>query len=100
MLAKPLLSEILDNDAVTRGLADPEARILVEWLVDRTEQLAESTRDEAAAQRQLNVLCQRARAFRHFVDLWCYQCQRGAAGQFAAAERFGWPLPCATVDPC
>ena len=73
MLARPLLSQVLHNEAVTRGLGDPEARILVEWLVDRAEQLAESLLDEAAAQRRLNVLCRRARAFRHFVELWCYQ---------------------------
>jgi hypothetical protein len=100
MLARPLLSQVLDNEAVTRGLGDPEARILVEWLVERAERLAESTMDEAAARRRLGVLCQRARAIRHFVELWCHQRQRGAAGQLAAAERFTWPLPGASVDPC
>src|SRR5206468_447579 len=32
MLTKPFLKEVLDNDALTRGLGDPEARVLVEWL--------------------------------------------------------------------
>ena len=35
MLAKPLINIILSNDALTRGLADPEARMLVEWVVDQ-----------------------------------------------------------------
>ena len=43
MLAKRLLSHILDNEALTRGLGDPEARLLVEWLVEQAERLAQSS---------------------------------------------------------
>jgi hypothetical protein len=100
MHAKPLLSQILDNDAVTRGLGDPEARILVEWLVDRTEQLAEVACSEHAAHAEVQRLCRRARAIGRFVDLWCLQHEWGAAGQLAAAERFTWPLPASALDPC
>lgn len=100
MLAKTLLSQVLDNDAVTRGLADPEARMLIEWLVERAEHLAESAKDEAVARRELNALCRRARSFRCFVELWCHLRQRGGAVQLAAAERFRWPLPPANIDPC
>ena len=39
MRTKALLSQILDDDALTRGLCDPEARVLVEWLVDEVERL-------------------------------------------------------------
>jgi hypothetical protein len=35
-----------------------------------------------------------------FVVLWCYTNERGAAIQLAAAERFRWPLPCRSIDPC
>jgi hypothetical protein len=100
VLARPLLSQILDNDTITRGLADPEARILVEWLVERAEGIAAATADDAAARRQLTVLCRRARAVGRFVELWCHRGQRGAAGQLAAAERFNWPLPTTAADPC
>ena len=100
MLAKPLLSQILDDDAVTRRLADPEARILVEWLVDRVEELADSAAAEEAARAQVGKLCRRARAIASFVHLWCHQEERGAAGQLAVAERFHWPLPTQAVDPC
>ncbi len=83
------------NDAVTRGLADPEARILVEWLVEQAESLAEQD-----VEARVQKLCRRCRAIGRFVGLWCYQRERGAAVQLAAAERFGWPFPEAATDPC
>ncbi|MBV9124983.1 MAG: hypothetical protein JO112_16640, partial [Planctomycetes bacterium] len=39
-LSKPFWSPILQDDALTRGLGDPEARVLVEWLVEQVERLA------------------------------------------------------------
>lgn len=100
MLAKPLLSDILDNDALTRGLADPEARILVEWLVEQAEQLDESGSSEESLASEVKSLCFRARAIVRFVVLWCHQNQRAAATQLAATERFPWPLPATAIDPC
>jgi hypothetical protein len=100
MLAKPLLSQILDDDALTRGLRDPEARILVEWLVERTEKLAEFVECETTARLEVRRLCRRARAIGRFVGLWCWHRERGAASQLAAAERFTWPLPTTAEDPC
>ena len=41
MLTKPLLSHILDNDLLTRGLGDPEARMLVEWSTTESFKTAE-----------------------------------------------------------
>ena len=99
MLAKPLLSHILENDALTRGLGDPEARILVEWLVDRAEQLAAEA-PAPSAWKTVQQLCLRGRAIGRFVTLWCHHRSRGAAGQLAAVERFTWPLPATAEDPC
>jgi hypothetical protein len=98
MLARPLLSRILRNESMTRGLGDPEARVLVEWLVDRAEALADTA--VGPVEPRLETLCRRGRAIGRFVLLWCYYQQRGAALQLAAAERFGWPFPEAAVDPC
>ena len=100
MQAKPLLCQILDNDAVTRGLGDPEARVLIEWLVDRAERLAVNAPSQDSAAAEVTRLCRRARAIGRFVDLWCLRRQRGAASQLAAAERFTWPLPSTAEDPC
>ena len=81
LLSKPALRPILENDALTRGLADPEARILVEWLVDQAEQLADRTPSEEIIQARVQVLCRKGRAIGRFVGLWCHTQSRGAAGQ-------------------
>jgi len=100
MLVKRLLNPILKNEALTRGLADPEARILVEWLVDQAERMATGATSENAAFSEINRLCRRARAIGRFVLLWCHQNERGAAVQLAGSERFTWPLPTQIIDPC
>ena len=100
MLTKPFLSQVLANDALTRGLGDPEARVLVEWVVEQVEQRVGGAETETLAQAEVQRLCRRARAIGRFVGLWCHVRSRGAAGQLAAAERFTWPLPEASTDPC
>jgi hypothetical protein len=99
MQFRPLLRPILDDEGLTRHLGDEEARVLVEWLVERAERAGE-TADEATAFAAVGRLCRRAKAIGLFVALWCYRDDRGAAGQLAVAERFTWPLPQADVDPC
>ena len=99
MLSKPLLSPILDDETLTRGLGDPEARILVEWLVEQAERSARAAPVERA-RAEVGRLCRRARSIGRFVHLWCQAGERGAACQLAAVERFTWPLPCTTLDPC
>lgn len=96
MVAEAYLSHILDNDALTRNLGDPEARILVEWLVDQTERLAYA----GSTAERMHRLYRRARGISRFVGLWCHDRAAGAAGQLAVAERFNWPLPQPGVDPC
>jgi hypothetical protein len=100
MRVKALLAHIFENDALTRGLGDPEARMLVEWLVEQAERQAEVAADKSAGLGEVRRLCRRARAIGRFVCLWCYGRERGAAVQLAAAERFTWPLPTAPADPC
>jgi hypothetical protein len=99
MQANPLLNHILDDDALTRQLGDEEARVLVEWLVDQAERLADS-HNNIEAEREVRRLCRRGRAIGRFVNLWCLQRLRGAAGQLAVAERFCWPLPDCELDAC
>ncbi len=99
MVANPLLHQILSDELLTRGLGDAEARVLVEWLVEQAEELMELESGEKA-QRSVGWLCRRGRALAHFVRLWCLDREWGAAGQFAAAERFAWSLPAAAADAC
>jgi len=95
----PLLRHVLRDEALTRGLGDIEARMLVEWVADWTELLAEAARTEEDAWSCVRRLCRRGRAISRFVRLWNDPASRGAAAQLAAAERFGWPLPTDSMDP-
>lgn len=95
----PLLKHVLRDEALTRGLSDIEAKMLVEWVTDWTELLADAARTEADAWSCVKRLCRRGRAIGRFVQLWNEPAGRGAAVQLAAAERFGWPLPNAGMDP-
>ncbi len=100
MLAKAMLRPILENDALTRGLGDAEARMLVEWIVEEAEAHALETTSETAVENDIKVMYRRARAIGRFVGLWCHEDECGAAGQLAAAERFNWPMPTPEIDPC
>src|SRR5439155_19240079 len=93
MLTKEQLNPILADDALTRGLGDPEARMLVEWLVEQADR-------DTADERRVRSLCRWGRAVSRFVHLWCYAGSHGAAIQLAASERLEWPLPATQVEPC
>jgi hypothetical protein len=92
-----LLQLILCDEALTRGLGDAEARVLIEWLVEQAERLAGSASPGATA--EVRRLCRRGRAIARFVALWCGGGRAGAM-QLAAAERFTWPLPATVGDAC
>ena len=94
----PLLRQVLRDEALTRGLGDIEARMLVEWVADWTELLVEASRTEDDAWSCVRRLSRRGRAIGRFVQLWSEPKSRGAAAQLAAAERFSWPLPAHEID--
>ena len=93
MRTRPLLNLVLHDEALTRGLGDAEARILLERLADWTEQIISCTGNESAAVTQIERLRRRGRAIRSFVELWCHKLDQAAASQLAATEQFHWPLP-------
>lgn len=94
MTSRAHLNPILNDDRLTRGLDDPEARLLIEWLVEQIESGLSDDGNEAAR------LCRRARAIARFVSLWCHERSPAAALQLAATERFDWPLPTEAMDAC
>lgn len=100
MRAKPYLKYIFANDGLTRGLGDEEARVLVEWLVEHTEELAEHEPNDDAVWVAVKRLCVRARSIGRFVGLWCHHRERGAANQLVVTERFDWPLPEGDIEAC
>ena len=89
---------ILDDESLTRGLGDEEARMLIDWLVERAENLVASTLAQVQRTERLESLCRRSRAISRFVELWCYQNRFGAAIQLAGAESFAWNLPVGKED--
>jgi hypothetical protein len=99
MQSTPLVRFILRDEAVTRGLGDVEAQMIVEWLANRAEQIAFTAINESAAWAQTRQLCRRARSISGFVRLWTTLGMRGAALQLAGAERLHWPLPTGDIDP-
>jgi hypothetical protein len=99
MLTKDLLNPILHSDALTRGLGDAEARMLVEWLVEEADRRAAVADDGDASRREVQALCRWGRAIGRFVYLWCYAETHGPAIQLAGAERFAWPLPATWQEP-
>lgn len=95
-----IIREIVRDEALTRGLGDEEARMLVEWVVDWAELLAEAARTDDDARELVGRLRRRGRAIGRFVKLWCDDTtDRNGATQLAASERFAWPLPNDEVDP-
>lgn len=100
MVARPLLSSIVRDEALTRNLGDEEARMLVEWLVDHVEKLGGTLVSDRLLQTEVKNLCRRARVMARFVELWCHRRTPGAAIQLAAVERWTFPLPDAPIDAC
>ena len=92
MLARSALAHILDDDSLTRHLGDAESRLLVEWLVDRAEELGKLLSENALTAR-IRALCRRGRLIARFVRLWSLDEDLHGAVQFAASERLEWPLP-------
>jgi hypothetical protein len=80
-------------------LADPEARLLIEWLVDQIERSALVHDSDESIREEAEWLCRRARAISRFVVLWCHRGERGAALQLAAAERLSGTFPHQSADP-
>ena len=98
MQSLPLVRHVLSDDGLTRGLGDIEARMIVEWLVERAEEIADDARDDEAGWRTFRAASRRARAVSRFVCLWAEDDSRGAAAQLAASERLDWPLPTGPED--
>ena len=67
MLGKAVWSRIVDDEALTRGLGDPEARMLVDWLVEYAERQADLGHAEGDVGEAVGRLCRRMRAVVRFV---------------------------------
>lgn len=98
MLDRAFLRPILDDESLTRGLGDEEARLLVDWLVERAENLAASSLAETTRKNCLSAMCRRGRLVGRFVRLWSAG-EFGSAVQLAGAENVSWNLPSGPEEP-
>lgn len=85
---------IVDDEGLVHGLPDPEASLLIDWLVERCT----SVERTAAAPAVIAGLRRRGRVISRFVRLWCLCGTPGAASQLAASEGMRWPLPPPDTD--
>jgi hypothetical protein len=93
------IRRVLADDALTRGLADPEARILMDWLGEQIERLPMLPEADLAA--AVTSLCRHARRMRSFVVMWCHEFNHEGAIQLAAVEGFSDRLPTTQMlHPC
>jgi hypothetical protein len=94
-----MIRHVLADDALTRGLGDEEARVLIEWLVDWLEGPNAPAGGDTSAWERLRHRLRRARAIARFVALWCHRRGFAGAAQLAASEGFDWPFPPADIEP-
>lgn len=98
MVADACIDQVMHDDRLTSGLADPEARLLVEWLVDHAETIPQTGLGECDQQLAWTICYRRAKVLRQFVSLWCYRGRPEAAIQLAASEGMSEYLPDSSVE--
>ncbi|MBL8822991.1 MAG: hypothetical protein JNJ77_10420 [Planctomycetia bacterium] len=98
MMTTECIQRVMHDERITYGLADPEARVLVEWLVNKAESIPESDLREEDMQCAWELCYRRAKVLRQVVSLWCYRGRPEAAIQLAASEGMSEFLPDASVE--
>lgn len=93
------LRRVLAEEALTRGLGDPEARILMDWLSEQIEHLPVLPPTRLA--EAVTSLCRQARHARSFVVMWCHEFNHEGAIQLAAVAGLAERLPASNLlHPC
>jgi hypothetical protein len=98
MMTTECIQQVMHDERITYGLADPEARVLVEWLVNKAESIPESDLREEDMQCAWELCYRRAKVLRQIVSLWCYRGRPEAAIQLAASEGMSEFLPDGSVE--
>ena len=98
MVAENCIHQVMRDERITYGLADPEARVLVEWLVHKAETIPDSELQQEDQVYAWELCYRRAKVLRQFVALWCYRGRPEAAIQLAASEGMADYLPDSSVE--
>lgn len=73
MDATPFIDRILDDEGITGGLKDAEAKVLVDWLIASLKQRIRAVSDESKAEEISRTLRRRARRIAKITELLCEQ---------------------------
>lgn len=98
MLAENCIHQVLRDERLTHGIADPEGRVLVEWLVSKAEAIPETDLQPEDQVTAWELCYRRAKVLRQFVSLWCYRGRPEAAIQLAASEGMSEYIPPASME--
>jgi hypothetical protein len=98
MLASNCIHRVLRDERLTYGIADPEGRVLVEWLVNKAESIPETDLQPEDQEAAWELCYRRAKVLRQFVSLWCYRGRPEAAIQLAASEGMSEYIPPASME--
>lgn len=98
MVAENCIHQVMRDDRITHGLADPEARVLVEWLVNKAETIPDTELESQDKIYAWELCYRRAKVLRQCVSLWCYRGRPEAAIQLAASEGMADYLPDGSVE--
>ena len=96
--SRQLLADDSLTDSLKRRLGDVEARLLVDWVVERIEQLSDGNISASLCETAISRLMRKARTIGRFVHLWG-EADHHVALQLAAVERARWPFPRSPREP-
>ncbi len=86
------------DDHLIRGLGDAESRMLVEWLVDWAEMLADTISDEELVEKRFYKVRSRAQLICCYLRLCQETDAHASLTQFTATQKLPWPLPTLKID--
>lgn len=87
MDAESWLNRIRDDEGITDGLGDDEARVLLDWLCDRVRRRVQSSNDRAAVARDVQEEIRLGRFLGQTIARLCEDRDLASAQQLWAKEK-------------
>jgi hypothetical protein len=95
MDAKPFLEHLSDDEAISGGIADAEAKLLLNWLRTSVKKAVSGLKDEKAAWDAVAMLKERARSISKVVSALCYDDEPAEAQKHWTLLGYKQPLSAA-----
>jgi hypothetical protein len=81
MDVQPLLNQIADDESLTAGLADPEAKVLLDWLRQQIKTQVAHAATNAEGRSRFDSLRKRSAAYSRLIAAWCIDADETLARQ-------------------